>query len=79
AGLPIACSDRGPMPEVLADGGVAFDPENPTSIAAAVERLLTDAALRARCAERAHALAQQYSWARCGRETWQFLLETARA
>ena len=34
AGLPIACSNRGPMPEVLADGGVAFDPESPPSIAA---------------------------------------------
>lgn len=79
AGLPIACSNRGPMPEVLADGGVTFDPENPPSIAAAIERLVTDAELRERCAERAHQLAQQYSWARCGRETWQFLLETARA
>ena len=27
-GLPIACSDRGPMPEVLRDGGVYFDPED---------------------------------------------------
>jgi glycosyltransferase involved in cell wall biosynthesis len=79
AGLPIACSNRGPMPEVLADGGVAFDPESPPLIAAAVERLLTDAELRERCAERAYELAQQYSWARCGRETWQFLLKTARA
>ena len=25
SGLPIACSDRGPMPEVLGDGGVLFD------------------------------------------------------
>ncbi len=79
AGLPVACSDRGPMPEVLADGGVTFDPENPRSIAAAVERLLSDAALRERCAARARHLADQYSWARCGRETWQFLLDTARS
>ncbi len=79
AGLPIACSNRGPMPEVLADGGVAFDPESPPSIAAAIERLVADAALREQCAERAHQLAQQYSWTRCGRETWQFLIETARA
>lgn len=78
AGLPIACSNRGPMPEVLADGGVVFDPESPPSIAGAMEQLLTDPSLRERCAERARQIAQNYSWARCGRETWHFLLETIR-
>lgn len=73
AGLPIACSDRGPMPEVLADGGVTFDPENPESIAAAVESLLLDSPLRDRCAKRALQIAGNYSWNRCGNETWQFL------
>jgi glycosyltransferase involved in cell wall biosynthesis len=72
-GLPIACSNRGPMPEVLQDGGVYFDPENADSIAAAMERLLSDPVLREACASRARALADQYSWARCGRETWEFL------
>lgn len=78
AGLPIACSDRGPMPEVLQDGGVKFDPEKPVSIAAAVERLLTDSALRRNAATQARTLATQYSWSRCGRETWQFLLKVAQ-
>lgn len=78
AGLPIACSDRGPMPEVLQDGGVKFNPENPASIAAAVERLLCEADLRRDCAARARSLATQYSWSRCGRETWQFLLKVAQ-
>lgn len=75
-GLPIACSNRGPMPEVMADGGVFFDPEDPESIAEAIEKLVVDPALRTRCAARAKALADQYSWARCGRETWEFLLKT---
>ena len=30
AALPIACSDRGPMPEILGDAGIYFDPENST-------------------------------------------------
>jgi glycosyltransferase involved in cell wall biosynthesis len=78
AGLPIACSDRGPMPEVLADSGVRFDPEDPASIAAAVEQLLDDPVLRRSCAARARALADEYSWSRCGSETWRFLLKTAQ-
>src|ERR1044072_295908 len=39
SGLPIACSDRGPMPEILEDGGVFFTPESSESIAQAIERL----------------------------------------
>lgn len=78
AGIPIACSNRGPMPEVLADGGVRFDPESPISIAAAVEQLITDHMLREKCAERAYQLAHQYSWSRCGHETWQLLRESVR-
>jgi glycosyltransferase involved in cell wall biosynthesis len=76
AGLPIACSDRGPMPEVIADAGVLFDPEDPDSIASAVERLIFEPQLRSRCAVRAEELAQRYSWSRCGAETWGFLRKT---
>lgn len=78
-GLPIACSDRGPMPEVLRDGGVTFDPESPVAIANAIERLLSSPSLRNRCAMQASTLAEEYSWARCGRETWQFLLCVAQS
>jgi glycosyltransferase involved in cell wall biosynthesis len=77
-GLPIACSDRGPMPEILQDGGVYFDPEDSASIAAAVERIISDRELRATIAVRARELSEQYSWTRCARETWTFIRETAR-
>lgn len=77
-GLPVACSNRGPMPEVLADGGVYFDPENHESIAAAVEKVILNAELRVSIAKRAKTLSGQYSWARCGRETWDFLRSIAQ-
>lgn len=73
AGVPIACSNRGPMPEVLEDGGVYFDPEDPDSIAGAIEDLLTDPDKRARLGMRAKQLARQYSWMRCARETFSFI------
>lgn len=78
AGLPIACSDRGPMPEVLEDGGVYFDPTNPESIAVAVERIIADSDMRSTIAARAKALSEQYSWSRCAEETLAFLAETRR-
>ena len=32
ASLPIACSNRGPMPEILKDAGIYFNPEQVSSI-----------------------------------------------
>jgi glycosyltransferase involved in cell wall biosynthesis len=77
-GLPIACSDRGPMPEVLSDGGVYFDPEKSESIAVAVEQLIVDEELRLRVAKRAKELSEQYSWSRCSDETFNFIVEIYR-
>lgn len=76
AGLPIACSNRGPMPEVLADGGVYFNPEDAVSIAEAIEQIIQSPSLRVTIAQRAKALSQQYSWKRCADETWAFVAET---
>ena len=76
-GLPIACSNRGPMPEVLEDGGVYFDPENPDSIAAAIEDLITNPDKRSELAMRAKNLSCNYSWLRCANETFAFIAQTA--
>ena len=75
SGLPIACSDRGPMPEIAQDAVVYFDPEDPVTIANAVERLIRDPDLRLRCANRAFGMASEYSWDRCAKETADFLLK----
>jgi glycosyltransferase involved in cell wall biosynthesis len=77
AGLPIACSNRGPMPEVLGEVGVLFDPERPEEIAAALRRLAEDTALRRRLAQAASERARQFSWERCARETLAFIAKCA--
>lgn len=78
AGLPIASSDRGPMPEVLGDAGVYFDPEVPSSIADALRRLVQDTALRAQWAESAWCKAQAYAWAQCANDTFSFIARVAQ-
>jgi glycosyltransferase involved in cell wall biosynthesis len=75
-GLPIASSNRSSIPETLQDGGLYFDPENPLEIANAVEKLIFDPALRDGFGARARQLATQYSWERCSRETWGFIVDT---
>jgi len=76
-GLPIACSNRGPMPEVLEDGGVYFDPENPESIAVSIEGLIANPVKSSEYAIRTKKLSRQYSWARCANETFSFIAQTA--
>ena len=78
AGLPIASSDRGPMPEVLGDAGVYFDPEVPSSIADALRRLANDELLRSRLSELAWHKAQAYSWEHCARDTFKFIASVAQ-
>lgn len=78
SGLPIACSNRSAMPEILGDAGVYFDPENPREIAEALYNLMEAPDERERCAWAAYQRAQQYSWERCAKETFSFLTEVAR-
>lgn len=78
AGLPIASSDRGPMPEVLGDAGVYFDPEDPQSIAAAVRQYIESPSLMAEKSRAAFERSKQFSWERCARETFSFLAACAR-
>ncbi len=79
AGVPTACSDRSSLPEILRDGGVYFDPENAPSIAAALELLIRDPALRQSVAGRAREYAREFTWQRCAAATWQFVVDSARA
>jgi glycosyltransferase involved in cell wall biosynthesis len=79
AGLPIACSKRRPMTDMLGDGGVYFEPEDPSSIASAVRRLLQDDGLRYRCASSAYNRALAYTWKRTARETYGFIRDVANS
>lgn len=78
AGLPIVCSNRGPMPEVLGNDGVYFDPGFPDQIADTITMLLKDDSLRARLAQEAYDRASEYSWKRCAKETFSFMSEVAK-
>ena len=75
SGVPVACSELGPMPEVLRDAGVYFDPENPADICRAIKTLIDDPSMRVRLAKEASGLVGQYSWKRCADETFGFFRE----
>ena len=74
SGLPIASSNRGPMPEILKDGGVYFNPEDINSIKKALYQLFISNKLRERISNLAFAYSREFSWEKCADSTFSTLL-----
>jgi glycosyltransferase involved in cell wall biosynthesis len=74
SGLPIACSSKQPMSDIVGKAGVYFDPEQPANITRALRQLIESPLLRTELAQASYVTAQQYSWQRCADETFGFLL-----
>jgi glycosyltransferase involved in cell wall biosynthesis len=68
-GVPVACSNSGALAEIADDAALMFDPEQPRSIAAAIERLLLDPQERDRLSDAGRANAARFSWAETARKT----------
>lgn len=77
AGMPIACSDRRPMIDILGEGSVFFDPLRTDSISRAIANMARDRDKRTRIAQTAYERADDYTWGRCASETFSFLRECA--
>lgn len=73
AGLPIASSDRGPMPEVLEDAGLYFNPEDPIDIAKVLSKFIASPELRKQKSYESFQTAQKFSWGTCASQTANFL------
>jgi glycosyltransferase involved in cell wall biosynthesis len=69
AGIPTACSRIAPLEEVAGDAALFFDPESEEQISDAIDRVMDEAALRARLAAAGPARARGFSWDRAARET----------
>lgn len=78
SGLPVACSDRGPMSEVLKDNGFYFDPENVDSIENAIEKMLRDKADREEKSNKSYEAVKSYTWKNCAVETFDYLHQVAQ-
>jgi glycosyltransferase involved in cell wall biosynthesis len=78
AGLPIACSNQSCMQEILADGGLYFDPMDVEDIANTIESLLLSPELREEKQTKAYALAKEYSWDLCAQQTLAFLHQVVK-
>ena len=71
--LPIACSKKGLMPEVLGEDGMYFDHEQPPDITCAFGQLIESPLLRKELAQESYATTKQYSLQSCADETFGLL------
>lgn len=63
-GTPVVAADIAPVAEVVNDAAMLVPPQDPSAIARAIERVLTDPALAQALREKGLARAAQYSWRR---------------
>jgi glycosyltransferase involved in cell wall biosynthesis len=74
AGIPVACSDIPPLREVAGDAVLFFDPLKEDAISTALDRVVTEAPLRAQLTDAGPKRAGQFTWERAARETLAALL-----
>jgi glycosyltransferase involved in cell wall biosynthesis len=68
-GVPVACSDIPCLHETAGDAALQFNPEDASSMAAAMDHIITDSKLRADLRERGFRRAAEYSWDHAARQT----------
>lgn len=77
AGLPIACSNRSSMPELLGSSGVYFDPLYIDDMEKTLDTLIYSKDLRNKLSHSAYQQAKKFSWSRCSDDTFEFLEQVA--
>jgi Glycosyltransferase len=72
--LPVVTSFVSSMPEVAGGGALFIDPNNPTQIAEAVYKIISDKAVRDSLIALGQENIKQFSWEKCARETLKTLI-----
>jgi glycosyltransferase involved in cell wall biosynthesis len=76
-GAPVVASNRGSLPEIVADAGVLVDPLDVTSITSGLRRVLGDSALAERLRRAGPERARTFDWAEAARVTRATLTRAA--
>jgi glycosyltransferase involved in cell wall biosynthesis len=69
AGVAVACSTAGSLPEVAGDGAIFFDPLSVGDMAEVIHRCLSDADLRSNLRQLSKENATRFSWEKTAKET----------
>ena len=77
-GVPIVCSNKSGLPELLGGGGVYFDPFDGGSIVHALQEIVSNAKVRSEVAAVAHQRAREYTWKRAAEMTFDFARKVSK-
>lgn len=70
-GTPVVTSNTSSLPEVVGDAGIMVDPLDVDALADSMHRVLTEDALHENLRNMGIARAQEFSWEKTARKTWQ--------
>jgi len=76
-GVPSIAANSSSLPEIGGDAALYFEPSDASGLAAQIERVLTDDALRADLSARGRAQAAEFSWAAAAEKTLAVLRNAA--
>lgn len=68
-GAPVIVGNKTSLPEVIGDAGIAVDPFDVSSIAAAIESLMNDSVLRRELSVKGRSRAEKFNWRETARRT----------
>ncbi len=74
-GTPVMVSNRGSLPEVIADAGLLVDPHDPRAMASCLSHVLSDQNLRADLADRSLQRSKAHTWTRAAQQLMDILHE----
>lgn len=77
-GIPIACSNKSSLPELINGNTVYFNPENIEDIINAVIKILTNKKLRKKISQGAKKRSRDFTWIKSSQLTWGLLYNIAK-
>jgi glycosyltransferase involved in cell wall biosynthesis len=63
-GMPIVCSNKSSLPEILKNGGIYFDPDNHLDLSRQIEKFIKNIKLRRIMSNKSYIRSQNFSWER---------------
>jgi glycosyltransferase involved in cell wall biosynthesis len=79
SGYPVICANTSSLPEIAGDAALYFDPRNPDDLAAQIDLLMIDRALREALIARGFDRSGRFRWERSARETLDSLIQASQA
>ena len=74
-GIPVVCSNRGSLPEVVGDAALLVDPTDPASIASSLSLAISEEKTRTDLIEKGKQRARQFTWRKTAELTEAFYRE----